>query len=82
MLVSVVIPNYNYAEYLAAAINSVATQTWDDLELIVVDDGSQDDSVDVIRECQIQHAGRFKSFTEIIVQSNRGKLSALNVCWF
>jgi Glycosyl transferase family 2 len=44
MLVSIVINNYNYGRYLRAAIDSALAQTWRPLEVVVVDDGSTDDS--------------------------------------
>lgn len=47
--VSVVIPARNRATLIGTAIDSVLTQTFNDFELIVVDDGSTDDTVDVVR---------------------------------
>ena len=42
-------PNCNYAQYLTAALDSVLAQTFQDWECIVIDDGSRDDSVSIIR---------------------------------
>ncbi|WP_422665597.1 filamentous hemagglutinin N-terminal domain-containing protein [Anabaena sp. PCC 7938] len=49
-LISIVIVNYNRESYLGSAIASVLEQTWQDLELLVWDDGSTDKSVTVARE--------------------------------
>jgi glycosyltransferase involved in cell wall biosynthesis len=48
--VSVIVPNYNYARYIAARLNSIRDQTLPVYELIVLDDKSSDDSVARIRE--------------------------------
>ena len=48
-LVSVIIPNYNYAQYLHARIGTVLNQTFQDFELILLDDASTDHSADILR---------------------------------
>lgn len=48
MMVSVIIPNYNHAQYLNQRIDSVLNQTYQDFEVILLDDCSTDDSRDVI----------------------------------
>ena len=64
-LISVIIPVYNYDRYLAEAVESVLSQTYQHLEVIVVDDGSTDRSGEVaksfagrgVRYCQQVHSG-------------------------
>lgn len=65
-LVSVILPSYNHAKYIEAAILSVANQTYKNIELIVIDDGSSDDSGRVISALQERFKFRF------IEQENRG----------
>jgi glycosyltransferase involved in cell wall biosynthesis len=48
-MVSVVVPNYNHAKYLRQRLESVLTQTYQDFELILLDDCSTDESRDVLR---------------------------------
>jgi len=49
--VSVVIPTYNRVRRIRHAVESVVTQTYADLEVLVVDDGSEDDTAQVVKEC-------------------------------
>lgn len=69
-LVSVVIPSYNSRRYIAEAIDSVRAQQVENLELVIVDDGSTDDSVEFIR--QIAPEAR------VITQANAGAAAARN----
>ncbi len=48
-LVTIGIPNYNYASYIEQALDSVVNQTYENIELIIVDDNSTDDSLSVIK---------------------------------
>lgn len=48
--VSVLMPSFNYAEYLPLAVQGVLSQTWSDLELVIVDDCSTDGSRDIANE--------------------------------
>lgn len=70
VLVSVVINNYNYAKFLRDAIESVLNQTYSQIELIVVDDGSKDQSCAIISEYNTQLIPVFKQ--------NGGQASAIN----
>ncbi|MEZ4731867.1 MAG: glycosyltransferase [Caldilineaceae bacterium] len=69
-LISVVIPNYNHGQYLGDAIESVLAQTYHRYEIIVVDDGSTDDSRAV--------AARFGDRVRYLYQANQGLSVARN----
>ena len=71
--VSVLIPCYNAGRYIGETLESVFRQTWPNVEIVVVNDGSSDNSSDVIR--------RFRAANLTLVeQSNRGQTAALNAC--
>ncbi len=70
---SVLINNYNYAEYVGEAIRSAVKQTLPPDQIIVVDDGSTDDSLERIRQ-EFEHESKI----QILAQSNRGQLSAFH----
>lgn len=69
-LVSVIIPNYNYAEFVGAAIESALALDWPKVEVIVVDDGSTDASRNVI--------ARYADRVSVIHQANGGQIAACN----
>ena len=68
--VSVIIPNYNHTRFVTAAIDSVLQQSYRDVEIIVVDDGSTDDSAAVI--------ARYGARVRYIYQQNQGLGAARN----
>jgi SAM-dependent methyltransferase len=69
-LVSVIVNNFNYARFLREAIDSALAQTWSRLEVIVVDDGSTDDSREVL-------AGYGERVIPVL-KGNGGQASAFN----
>tara|TARA_R110000796_G_scaffold63377_9_gene146666 strand:+ start:18744 stop:19613 length:870 start_codon:yes stop_codon:yes gene_type:complete len=72
-------PCYNYSEYVGEALRSVLAQDHESFELIVVDDGSSDDSVEVIKDtiAQWRPSSRVRR-VELICQRNSGVSAALN----
>ncbi len=76
-LLTVLMPNYNYGEYIGKAIDSVLKQDYPAIELIIVDDGSSDNSVAEVRK-KIKENSRLNSFDLVVLEHNRGKLGAIN----
>ena len=75
---SVIVPLYNKAPYVKKALESVFSQTYIDYEVIVVDDGSTDNSVDIVRELV---NGKWKLVNDqfrLISRSNAGVAAARN----
>ena len=72
-VISVIVPVYNAEKYLNRCIDSILDQTFKDLELILVDDGSKDSSGDI---CE-KYAGRDQRI-KVIHQENKGQAAARN----
>lgn len=73
-LVSVIVPSFNHGAYIEAAVRSVFSQTYQNWELLVIDDGSGDDSVSRLRELLPANDERCR----LIVRENRGAAATLN----
>jgi len=76
--VSVCIPSYNHAAYLPAAIESALGQTYRDLEVVIVDDGSTDDSHEIARAYERREPERVRVFTHP-GNANRGISETANL---
>jgi len=68
--VSVIIPTYNRAKYISEAIGSIMSQTYNDYEIIVVDDGSTDNTKEVLK--------KYKEKIKYVCQKNQGSAAARN----
>lgn len=78
-LVSVAIPAYNHARYIEACISSICAQTYPELELVVLDDGSSDETY-ALAECFVaKHKGRFRRVL-VETQDNQGVSATSNAC--
>ena len=73
-IVTIYILNHNYSKYFKDAFNSVINQTYDRLDIIVIDDGSTDDSVEIISSLtEIHPSIRF------VTQTNKGLTASINI---
>lgn len=73
MKVSIIIPVYNVENYLRVCLDSVVNQTYSDLEIICINDGSTDSSLDILNEY-----AKNDSRILVVSQSNRGLAAARN----
>lgn len=73
-LVSVIVPVYDRAHLVAETIESILIQTYQPVEIILINDGSKDDTLSVLRE----YKRRFPSQIRVIDQPNQGQIIAKN----
>ena len=69
-LVSIIMPSYNTARYISDSINSVLSQTYNNWELIIIDDCSTDNTIDVVKS--------FKDSRIILLQNEKNSGAALS----
>ena len=73
--VSIIIPCYNYGQYLQDAVKSCIDQTWTNFEIIIINDGSSDNTLDVAKACREKYSNYNVS---VINQENQGLVSSRN----
>lgn len=76
-LVSVLIPIFNHAQYVRRCLDSLLEDGWDNLEALVVDDGSSDNSFEIARDWASRHSTKLTRF-ELTQQQNQGLPRTLN----
>lgn len=76
-LQSVCIPAYNHERYIQACLDSVLHQTYPNIELIIIDDGSRDRTYDLAADFVAEHGVRFAR-VELLRQANRGLTGTCN----
>ncbi|WP_248723591.1 glycosyltransferase family 2 protein [Seonamhaeicola sp. ML3] len=69
---SIIIPLFNKEKYIGSSLNSALSQTFQDFEVIIVDDGSTDNSLKIVKDIKDERI-------EIIKQKNKGAASARNL---
>jgi glycosyltransferase involved in cell wall biosynthesis len=74
-LISVVMANFNGERYIAEAVKSATTQTWQNVEIIIVDDGSTDRSIAIVQDLRAQD-DRIKLITSL---TRRGPAASRNI---
>ena len=75
---TVVIPLYNYGRFIGETLDSVALQTIPNLDVIVIDDCSTDDSSDIARRWMAEHAKRFRKAILLRHLANSGLAATRN----
>lgn len=73
-LISIIVPVWNAHPYLEKCVDSILAQTYKNIELILVDDGSTDDSLEICRRYE-----RFDERVNVLHKENGGQWSARNL---
>ena len=77
VLLSVIIPNHNYGQFIGETIASLVRQDYAALEVVIVDDASSDDSVKIIKDLIEAYKSKL-DISLIEMKENKGKVAAVN----
>lgn len=81
-LVSVVIPSYNCDKYICQALDGLKDQTYKNIEVIIIDDCSKDDTENVVKDWRKNNSEVFKNFIYLKLPRNRDEEWANNIGFF
>ncbi len=76
-IVTVIIPTYNLCDFIADSIEGILNQTYKNIELIIVNDGSTDNTEYIIKQ-YIEIGEKYNSRVKYLYQENQGKVAAIN----
>lgn len=76
-LVSVIVPAFNHEKFIGECIESIINQTYENVELIILNDGSNDNTANIIKKYELKCKERFKNFI-FINKKNEGVCKTLN----
>ena len=74
-VVSIIIPVYNVQDYLSECLDSILNQTYKNIEIVAVDDGSQDKSPEILRSYREEYA----NIRVVIEEKKQGQAVARNI---
>jgi glycosyltransferase involved in cell wall biosynthesis len=75
---SIIIPCYNYAHYLKESVESIFNQSYDDFELVLIDDGSTDESWQIMQNYAAKYPQKVRTLRH---EENQGLFKANEVGW-
>lgn len=77
-LVSIIIPLYNHEQFIVKCLDSVRDDSYPNKEIVIIDDGSKDASVEMVRQWQAANAGIPNCSFTFLARENRGLTKTLN----
>lgn len=78
-LVSVVIATYNYGQFIIDVLNGIKGQTYRDIEIVLMDDASEDNTSALVEEWRKENESRFSDFIYLKLPRNCGAGWAYNI---
>ena len=78
-LVSVVMSTYNYGQYICEALDGLKNQTYSDIEIIIIDDASTDETETIVNQWEKENDNRFENFLYLKLPRNIGSSFVLNI---